>query len=203
MPQKPQRSKPPAKREPKKAPKQPHMEVAVVTVTTWVGSGVVIGAEHWYGRLNGSLAKMLPKGEYQPTPRREEIELEYAINATEARRLNKEAGIRGFGANYTVGETSTRFFSEEKLHVTAVEKARELGYDALFIGDRSTCSPQRCLYGPKMDELNDLFEKWDRLYEDTFDPPEHLWRPAEDAWTRLAFAIGVADQHGGLKLGRC
>ena len=200
MPRKHQNSKPPAKREPKKAPKQPHIEVAVLEVTSWVGSGICF-AEHYYGKLKGSLAKKGEKSQWTNIQSWEEIEVEYTLTAKEAAALNKEAAEGGMlAANYQVGEMSTRFFSEEKLMVCAIELARSLGYDALVRGSYSCCSPQKILFGPKMDQLNAIWERYEALFEDSNDPPGV--EPYEKEWAALAFSVGITDHIGGPQLGR-
>lgn len=169
----------------------------MLEVSTWKGSGVVYWAEHYYGKLKGSLAVKEPRRENFNWDTYEDVEVEYELGEKEALALNKESAEGGLLGDYKVGETSTRFFSEEKLMVEAVETARRLGYDALLLGSYSCCSPQKVLFGPKMDELNAIWEKYEACYEHTNDPPEELLKPFEDEWTALAYAVGIADKVGG------
>lgn len=192
--------KTPPKRAVKKKPAAKKVHVAVLEVTTWAGSGVVWWAQHYYGKLKGSKAKKIPKTSKYGVDRWEEHELEYPINAKEAKELNKEADSRGYGGDYKVGDMSTRFFGAEKMLKVAVEKATELGYTYLIRGSSSICSPQRCLMGPKMDALNEIWERYEKFFEHTNDPDWKLVEPVEKEWERLAIAEGIMNKHGILNV---
>lgn len=115
--------------------------VVYLRITTWVGSPVVMCAEHWYGKLScggsGYGADRVPP---------EEVEVEYVLTKKDAARLNKEDEW----ATYKAGGKSTRFFSKESLIDAALSCWKQHFPSTLLLieGDPSVWEPQPILDGP-------------------------------------------------------
>ena len=121
------------------------------SITSWVDCSTVLG-EHYYARLRRRGC--------------DEIDLEYTIGKMEAGKFD-EPDIFGTSAEYKSGDSSTRFFSEEKLRRLAVCRYRTLfpGASLLVVGRHYTAQPQEILNGPRglRAPANVIFRKCEEL----------------------------------------
>lgn len=125
-------------------------------MTTWVGSGTVWYAEHYY-------ARMVCNGVTE--------DLRYVMNAKEAKALAKSDPTDPYP--YKAGKDTARFLSEDKLKSEAISQYKAMfpGANLLVYGDSSVIEPQPILDGPKgaaewSTELVSLCEEIDWWEED-------------------------------------
>ena len=150
--------------------------VVYLRITTWVGSPVVMCAEHWYGKLScggsGYGADRVPP---------EEVEVEYVLTKKDAARLNKEDEW----ATYKAGGKSTRFFSKESLIDAALSCWKQHFPSTLLLieGDPSVWEPQPILDGPSslMARITTL---WHECEELNWENHEHLLAQWERIWKK-------------------
>lgn len=160
----------------KAKPKKKLTGVGVLHVTTWKGSGTVWWAQHYYARLkfNG-----------------EEDDIDYVMNAEEAEKLSED------DFKWKAGDTTGRFFTEEKLRAAAEEQARAKGVTWLIEGESCVCDPQKIIFGADqaiVDQLNAIYAKCEA--NDWWEGDEPTMEALSKEWRAIAFPAGIIEQHG-------
>lgn len=135
--------------------------VCYVRMTSWVGMS--IGAVHFYAKLKFKDLK--------------EVEVEHTLTKKEAKVLTKKDNAAiGYGSyEYEAGDTTGRFDSKEEVFACALEVFEEAGWKAkvLVVGNSSCLNPQECIWcidKSKIEPLNELYEKLEKMYMQTDDP---------------------------------
>ncbi len=102
-------------------------------ITTYIGTAVA-WAEHWYANLVRD-ARSLPK----------RIELKQTLTESGAARMNRREG-----GDWTAGEKTNRFFSEERLKEVAILEYKLLFPEATILVEARSgvCDHQPILDGP-------------------------------------------------------
>lgn len=150
--------------------------VGVLHVTTWKGSSTVWWAQHYYARLKFD---------------GEEDDIDYALTAKEAAKLSDD------DYKFKAGDTTGRFFSEEKLRSVANEVARAKGIKWLIEGETSICDPQRILYGEDQAIVDQLNSIWDKCEANNWwEGDEPTMEALSKEWKTLAFEHGIVEKHG-------
>ena len=93
--------------------------------------------------------------------RDERVEVEYQLSTGEAKKLNRQDANVGY--KMRPGSTTSRFFTREQLVGVAIElcKGKFPTAEYLLLGNVTSASPEQVLFGPRMDELNELCEQFE------------------------------------------